>query len=183
MPSYKSRASRSRAQDQNIVKLIQKKEIINLSDLVTLGNKMKSLFSLIVLTTLVAQLPQIQAAPGPHSELNTELIAVLQGLFENKLIINNMEDVVTQSGHGFYSTSCSNDITRYGILKHLSDLYGSQFAVEIHCGHSTPPCTRLTSYENPSFQKYLELCDKGEHIKLKLLPCMVCSETDFCVSQ
>ena len=123
---------------------------------------MKTFISLIVLTTLVAQLPQLQARP--QWKLNSELIALLQGLLETE--VDMQEDVEIQRGDGIYSTDCSNDITKGGILKQLNQYFSSQFEVEIRCGHPTSSCTRLTDYKGASYERYVELCDKGEHNKI-----------------
>lgn len=95
---------------------------------------MNTFISLIVLTTLVAQLPQLQA-----------------------------QEAETQPS-GFYATSCSFDITKTGIFKYLSDQYGSSFRIEIRCGHPTSFCTRLTHYEGTLPQSYVDLCiDESEY--------------------
>ena len=120
---------------------------------------MKTFFTVIVLTTLVAQLPQFQAAPGLQSELGSEIFDVLRGLLQ---IEKNMQAETQGGQRGFYSTSCKNDITSTGILKDLSDRYGDDFRVEFRCGHPSSSCTRVTDYEGASYQRYVKLCEKGE---------------------
>ena len=111
---------------------------------------MKTLFSLIVLTTLVAQLPQLQAAPP---DLNFKLIAALQRLLESQ----ELEDAMIQSV-GFSSVGCPSDFTRNGPLAELTAQYGNNFDVRFMCERSR---TTIISTHSPGF---VELRDMGESV-------------------